>query len=130
MAVVVIVVAITAVVVIIVVVIITAAIIIVVVGGWADGRMDVDGRLDGRTDCGRLRRCCLSSREHRSVGGIVIKGRRTSTCPRGSTASLSQAWMHDPNPRRIIHRAHLSSPPERLHLMLPEQTRRMSLVGA
>jgi hypothetical protein len=28
-------------------------------GGWVDGRMDMDGRLDGRTDCGRLRRCCL-----------------------------------------------------------------------
>jgi hypothetical protein len=54
------------VVIIIIVIIITAVVLIVVVDGWIDGRMDMDGRLSGRTDCGRLRRCCLSSRERRS----------------------------------------------------------------
>ena len=58
-------------VVIIIVVIIIVVILIVVVGGWADGRMDMDGRLGGRTDCGRLRRCCLSSRERRSAERVL-----------------------------------------------------------
>jgi hypothetical protein len=81
------------VVIIIIVVVIIIAVLIVVVDGWVDGRMDMDGRLNGRTDFGRLCRCCLSSRERRSVDGIMTKSRRASTCPRGSTASLSRAWI-------------------------------------
>jgi hypothetical protein len=46
---------------IVVVVIIIVVVLIVVVDGWIDGRMDMDGRLSGRTDCGRLRRCCLAT---------------------------------------------------------------------
>ena len=49
------------VIIIIAVMIIIVVVLIVVVDGWIDGRMDMDGRLNGRTDCGRLRRCCLAT---------------------------------------------------------------------
>jgi hypothetical protein len=46
---------------IVIIIIIILVVLIVVVDGWIDGRMDMDGRLSGRTDCGRLRRCCLAT---------------------------------------------------------------------
>ena len=65
------------VIIIIIVVIIIVAILIVVNNGRVDGRMDMDGRLSGRTDCvRRLRRVSLSSWEHRSVDGMLAKSRR------------------------------------------------------
>ena len=66
------------VIIIIAVMIIIVVVLIVVVDGWIDGRMDMDGRLNGRTDCGRLRRCCLSSRERRSVDHAPEARRRAS----------------------------------------------------
>ena len=69
--------AITKVVVIIIVVIIIVVILIVVSNGRVDRRMDMDGRLNGRTDCvRRLRRFSLSSWEHKSVDGTLAKSRR------------------------------------------------------
>ena len=62
---------------IIIVVIIVVVILVVVNNGRADGRMDMDGRLSGRTVCvRRLRRVSLSSWEHRSVDGMLAKSRR------------------------------------------------------
>ena len=65
-------------VVIITIVVIRAVVILIVVNnGRVDGRMDMDGRLSGRTDCvRRLRRVSLSSWEHRSVDGMLAKSRR------------------------------------------------------
>ena len=65
------------VIIIIIVVIIAVVILVVVNNGRADGRMDMDGRLSGRTVCvRRLRRVSLSSWEHRSVDGMLAKSRR------------------------------------------------------
>ena len=69
--------AIIIVVIITVVIIIVVVILIVVDNGLVDGRMGMDGRLNGRTDCvRRLRRFSLSSWEHKTVDVVSAKSRR------------------------------------------------------
>ena len=62
---------------IIIVVIIMVVILIVANNGRVDGRTDMDGGLNGWTDCvRRLCRFSLSSWEHRSGDGMLAKSRR------------------------------------------------------
>ena len=66
-----------AVVIIIIVVIIIVVILIVANNGRVDGRMDMDGGLNGWTDCvRRLCRFSLSSWEHKTVDVVSAKSRR------------------------------------------------------